>query len=256
MPPPARKPTGRPRPNGPWKNGPIPVIGLVGGIGAGKSAVAARLAGLGAFVIDADRVGHALLDQRPVRELVVKRFGPTVLAADPPEGEGIPPRVDRRALGTVVFKNPTALKALEAILHPRMRRTFEKAIARVARRGGSKAVVLDAAVLFEAGWDGLCDRVLFVDAPRPSRLARLAAQRGWDEAAVAARESAQWPPERKKERADAVVSNAAGPDELAAEVDRAWSAVLASRPRRPRPDAAPPGRRSPTAGRPARPRGR
>jgi dephospho-CoA kinase len=223
MAPPARRPTGPPRSSRPWKNGPIPVVGLVGGIGSGKSAAAARFAALGAFVIDADKVGHALIDQKPVRELVVERFGPCVLDPTVPEGEE--PRVDRRALGAIVFKDPAALKALEAILHPRMRRTFEKAIDRVARRRECRAVVLDAAILFEAGWDDLCDRVLFVDAPREARAARVAAQRGWDEAALAEREKAQWPLERKKARADAVLANGGVPDDLRAEVDRAWAAL-------------------------------
>ena len=80
MPRPHPKRTGRARPRGPWKHGAIPVIGLIGGIGGGKSRVAAVLAEEGSFVIDADSVGHALLDQRPVRDLVVARFGPQILA--------------------------------------------------------------------------------------------------------------------------------------------------------------------------------
>lgn len=221
MAPPRRRPTGRARPPGPWKNGPIPVIGLVGGIGSGKSAAAARFGELGAFVIDADTVGHVLLDQKPVCELVVRRFGPGILDAAVPAGE--PPRIDRQALGAIVFADPAERRGLESILHPRMRRTFEKAVARVARRGTARAVILDAAILFEAGWDALCDRVVFVDAPRPARLARLAAQRGWDEGTLAAREQAQWPLDRKRERAEAVIDNSADAESLRTGVDRVWS---------------------------------
>ena len=231
MAPPARRPTGRARNPGPWKHGPIPVIGVVGGIGSGKSAAAARFADLGAFVIDADKVGHALLSQRPVRERVVSRFGPAVLDAN--VAEGGEPAVDRRALGRVVFSDPAALRALEAIVHPRMRRTFEKAIARTVRRGVAKAVVLDAAILFEAGWDALCDRVVFVDAPRAARLERLSAERGWDEATLDARETSQASLEPKRARADLVLANDGGPEALAAGALRAWGAVLASRPARP-----------------------
>ena len=152
---------GRP---GPWKHGAIPVIGLIGGIGGGKSLAAAALARRGAFVLDADAVGHALLDQTPVRERVVERFGTGVLApsTDPDE----PPHIDRRALGEIVFAQPSALCDLETILHPIMRRTFERAIARTVRRGKARGVVLDAAILLEAEWDSLCDRVVFIDAPR------------------------------------------------------------------------------------------
>ena len=116
----------------------------------------------------------------------------SIRSASPEE----PPRIDRRALGTIVFANPEALRQLEAILHPRMRRTFERAIARTVRRGQARAVVLDAAILLEAGWHTLCDRIVLVDAPREQRLARLAAARGWSEQTLAAREAAQWPLER------------------------------------------------------------
>jgi dephospho-CoA kinase len=220
------------RARGPWKHGPIPVVGLVGEIGAGKSRVAERLAARGAFVLDADAVGHALLSQRPVRERVVARFGEGILDRSADAGEG-PPPIDRRALGAIVFADPAALRDLEAILHPRMRRTFERAIAREVRRGRAGAVVLDAAILLEKGWDDLCDRVVFVEAPRDERLARLEAQRGWTDEVLQARERVQWPPERKRARADAVVVNASGLDALAAEVDRLRETVLKP-PRAPR----------------------
>jgi dephospho-CoA kinase len=197
----------------------LPVIGLTGTIGAGKSRVAAELAGLGAFVLDADQVGHALLDQRPTRAEVVARFGPLVLDPDHPD------RVDRKALGRIVFADPQALRDLEAIVHPRMRRTFEKAIARVARRREHRAVVLDAAILLEAGWDDLCDLVLVVDAPRPVRLERVRAQRGWTDAQFEARERSQWPAERKRARADQVLENDADEPTLIAQVRRFWRGV-------------------------------
>src|SRR5437879_288283 len=84
------------RPRGPWKHGALPVLGLVGGIGAGKSQVAAELARRGALVIDADNVGHALLDQRPARDLAVRRFGESIL--DRSTASALPPHVDRKAL--------------------------------------------------------------------------------------------------------------------------------------------------------------
>jgi dephospho-CoA kinase len=214
------------RTRGPWKHGAVPVIGLIGGIGAGKSQVAALLAGRGAQVLDADAIGHALLDQRPVRDPVIARFGPTILA--PPAGPDDPPVIDRRALASIVFARPEALAALEAIVHPRMRRTFERAIARAQRQQKARAVVLDAAILMEKGWNTLCDSVVYVDAPRPIRLERLARQRGWTEETLRAREAAQWPPEKKRALADAVISNDAGPDELNARVDQFWTSIPAA----------------------------
>ena len=227
-------PRGPRRPRGPWKNGPVAVVGLVGGIGAGKSLVAAQFAEQGAFVIDADAVGHALLRQRPAHDEVVHRFGPEILG--PPEDDGIR-HVDRRALGRIVFEDRHAMRALEEILHPRMRKTFEKAIGREGRRGKTRVVVLDAAILFEAGWNELCDRVIFVDAPREARVSRLAASRGWDEATVDAREAMQMPLPVKRGKADAVFENVGAPSEVAAKVDEFLKALRP--PRRPRvPEAA------------------
>ncbi|MDR3637260.1 MAG: dephospho-CoA kinase [Isosphaeraceae bacterium] len=214
---------------GPWKHGRIPVFGLIGGIGAGKSLVASLLAERGALVLDADAIGHALLDQRPARDQVVARFGAGILA---PRSEGEePPAIDRRALGAIVFADPAALRSLENILHPRMRRTFEKAIDRALRRGKATAVVLDAAILLEKGWDTLCDRIIYVDAPHEQRLARLTAQRGWTAADLETRERAQWPAEAKRKRATLTVENDADLSELAGKVARAWSELMASRPR-------------------------
>jgi dephospho-CoA kinase len=232
MPRSARRRPGTRRPSGPWKHGPIPVIGLIGAIGAGKSLVASALAARGAKVLDADAIGHALLDQKPAREQVTRRFGPRVL--DPHPGEKGLPRIDRRALGAIVFADRAALRDLEAILHPRMRQTFQRAIARTIRQGKAPAVVLDAAILLEAGWHDLCDRIVFVDAARDHRLARLSASRGWTSETLEAREQAQWPLDRKRGLADFVVSNEADPASLRAQVDRLWPSLIQAPGARPR----------------------
>jgi dephospho-CoA kinase len=175
----------------------------------------------GATVLDADAIGHALLDQRPAREEVVKHFGTRML--EPKELESAQPRVNRLALGALVFADRKALRELEAILHPRMRRTFERAISRAARGGKNPAVVLDAAVLFEAGWHDLCDAVVFVDAPREERLKRLRLQRGWDDVQLEARERAQLPLEEKRRRADHVLTNQSDPEALRTAADSLWT---------------------------------
>ena len=250
----ARRPAGPHRPRGPWKHGPIPVIGLVGGIGSGKSRVAACWAERGAVVLDADAVGHALLEQRPARDEVLARFGAEILDRTA-DGDGFP-RIDRRALGALVFAHPGSLRDLERILHPRMRRTFERAIARTARQGRAPAVVLDAAILFEAGWNDLCDRAVFVDAPEEQRRARLAAQRGWSSEVLEARERAQWPLDQKRRAAEFLLRNDSDPDALRLEALRLWDQVTRNpgsarplssplrSPGRPQTDAvsAPPGR--------------
>lgn len=225
----------------------MPVLGLVGTVGAGKSTVAGLFAARGAFVIDADQVGHALLAQTPARERVIRRFGPQVVAPQVEPDE--PPAVDRAALGRIVFADPQALRDLEAILHPMMRHTFSKAIDRTIRQGRAEAVVLDAAILLEAGWDDLCDRVILVDAPAELRRQRLAEARGWTAEAVEARERAQWPVARKRERADRVLANDNGLAELEQQVEQLWSELVAPEARRP---TAPRGRAPATRGQPPR----
>jgi dephospho-CoA kinase len=202
------------------------VIGLIGGIGAGKSRAAALFAERGAFVLDADAVGHALLEQRPARDRVIARFGKRIVAPAP--DPDAPPVIDRRTLGAIVFANPAERRALEAILHPLMRRTVEKAIERTVRKRQSPAIVLDAAILLEAGWNSLCDLVVYVDAPREQRLARLEAQRGWTEETLLAREAAQWTAEKKRAAADAVLTNDSDVEALGDQVDRFWQTHVAS----------------------------
>lgn len=214
------------RRRGPWKHGAIPVFGLIGDIGAGKSRAAAMFAEHGAFVLDADAVGHTLLEQRPARDRVIARFGKGILA--PATAPDAPPAIDRRALGAIVFANPADRRALEAILHPAMRRTVERAIRRTVRRGQSPAIVLDAAILLEAGWNSLCDQVVYLETPREERLARLEAQRGWTEETLRAREAAQWPAERKRAAADAVLLNNSSVEALRDQIDRFWQINVAS----------------------------
>ena len=223
-----------PRPCDRWKHGSIPVLGLIGGIGGGKSSVARRLAGRGAAVIDADAVGHELLEDPAIRDRVVERFGAGVVESARP-GESGSPRISRRALGAIVFHEAGARRDLESILHPAMRDRFLHTIRGLAREGGRPCIVLDAAVLLEAGWDDLCDRIAFVDAPRAVRLQRVGESRGWSEEALAARERSQWPLEEKRRRADWIIANDGTPARLEREADRLLGRLGAD----PSPEASP-----------------
>ncbi len=204
----------------PWKHGVVPVVGLIGGIGAGKSVAARMLAERGATIIDADAVGHELLTDPAIRARIVGRFGTGVLEASE-GGLDHDPAISRRALGSIVFADPAALRDLEAILHPAMRERFRREIDRVncEGEGRSRCVVLDAAVLLEAGWDDLCDLVVYVDAPRDERLRRVAAARGWTASMLEARERSQWPSERKRSRANWILCNDGDLDRLVRELD-------------------------------------
>lgn len=216
------------RPKGPWKHGPVAVVGLIGGMGSGKSLVASLLEAKGAHVLDADSIGHTLLNQTPARDEVVSRFGPDILKRDRSGLPLDPPEIDRAILGKIVFSDPPSLKALEAILHPRMRQTIEKAIARDARKQEPSVLVLDAAVLLEARWHTLCDLVVFVEAPVETRQARLLASRGWSPEMLAARESSQFPLNDKKKRADFVIENSGDQAALADAVSGLWDKVYRS----------------------------
>jgi len=204
-----------------FKHGALPVIGLTGGIGSGKSEVAALLEERGGVVIDADRVGHALLNDQRVRRRIADRFGEEVLENAGRE-PGLPPAIDRRALGEIAFAEEQARRDLEAIVHPEMRAWFEAVVQRELLSGGGSGqfVVIDAAILLEAGWDDLCDLIVFVDAPRDERMRRVLGQRGWSRETFVAREQAQWPCDQKQRRADLVIQNDSGVDSLRRQVDR------------------------------------
>jgi dephospho-CoA kinase len=156
------------------------VIGLLGGIAAGKSTVARLFGELGWVVIDADEIARSVSERPAVAREIGRRLGPDVLAA----GE----RVDRRRLADRVFGDPAALAELEAILHPPVRAEIEERMARAAAAG--RAVVLDVPLLLEGGLIEQCDHVVFIDAPRAERLRR-ARDRGWSDAEIVRRERAQ-----------------------------------------------------------------
>jgi dephospho-CoA kinase len=182
----------------------IPVIGIVGGIGSGKSSVARWVAARHSDValINGDEIGHEVLTDAAVRDAIRQRFGEPVFNADG--------QINRKSLGQVVFgssrEQQSARDDLERIVHPKIRETIAGRIANSAA-AGKRAVLLDAAVLFEAGWNDLCHAVVFIDVPRDERLARLRETRGWDDAETERRESSQASLESKRGRSQFVVDN-------------------------------------------------
>ena len=190
-----------------------PVIGLVGAIGAGKSTAAAAFAARGGFVVDADRLGHEVLDAPEIRRQVLDRWGSRGNLLKP---DG---RLDRRAIAALVFADPAERTALEAIVFPQIGARAQDAIRNAQENPAAKFVVVDAAVMLEAGWNDVCSRIVYVDASREMRLARLAA-RGWTDADLTAREAAQWPAEKKMKRASAVIVNEGSREQLQEQVDR------------------------------------
>jgi len=201
----------------------VKTIGLVGGIASGKSLVAQVLRGLGASVLDADRIGHAVLaEDADVRDALRRRWGEGMLAA---EGG-----IDRAAVAGRVFTPGGAGEAdrrfLEGLLHPRIRERLVSQRDAIVATAAGPAIVVDAALLFEAGWNAICDLVVMVDAPVAVRLER-ARQRGWTDDEFAAREAAQWPVEEKRRRADVVLANDGSKDDLRRAVQALWDEYVA-----------------------------
>jgi dephospho-CoA kinase len=197
-----------------------PIIGLAGGIGSGKSSVARILESLGAAVIDADRLAHEQLDDPEVIATLRTWWGDSILT---PEG-----RIDRKAVAGRVFSDPAELARLEALLYPRIERRREELTAGYVSDIDVPAVVLDAPKLYEAGLDELCDVVIFVDSADATRAQRVASSRGWSKSEWASREKLFEPLDRKRAGADYIVANNSSIDDLRSEIERVFSAVLAS----------------------------
>ena len=206
-----------------------PTIGIAGGIGSGKSTVARTLARLGCEVCISDDAARAVLDAPEVRSAILARVGAHVAA---PDGS-----IDRAALGRAIFADATLRSDVERIMHPRIeaRRRAQFAAAPLSTR----AFIVDAPLLFEVGLERECDAVIFVDAPREHRLARVRATRGWDDAELARREASQMPLDEKRRRSSDVVENSGDPALLEAIVARTLDAIIA-RTQAPRPSGAAP----------------
>jgi dephospho-CoA kinase len=180
------------------------VIGLVGGIASGKSQVARCFAALGAAVIDADVIGHTVLQRPEVVNRLQERFGTEIV-----DSSG---SINRRKLGSLVFGDDPAaaarLRQLEAVVHPLIRaESLRLLVGYRTSQQAPVAAVMDAPLLLEAGWDQLCDIILFVDTPEELCLQR-AAQRGWDAAHFYARQAAQLSLEKKRQAATHFISGA------------------------------------------------
>jgi dephospho-CoA kinase len=197
------------------------LIGVLGGIASGKSLVSRRLADLGAQLLDADRIGHEVLREPAVKQALRDRWGPGIFSSD---GE-----IDRRSVAEIVFgappDGPRELRFLEVLVHPRIGERIRKRLEDSRRTGQVRTWVLDAPLMLEAGWDRMCDVVVFVDAPRELRLQR-ACRRGWSEADFAARESAQQTLDAKRQRADVIFDNSSTVDHLYGQIDRFWQAIV------------------------------
>jgi dephospho-CoA kinase len=191
-------------------------IGLTGGIGSGKSTVAAQLAARGALVVDADRIAREVVEPgTPGLAAVADAFGPGVLTADG--------ALDRAALAAIVFSDPEARARLDGIVHPLVRARAKELIAQAP---ADAVVVQDVPLLVETGQAGQYDLVLVVEADLETRVARLAV-RGLGEDDARARIAAQATDEQRRAVADVVLDNSGAPEALAAQVEEFWTRRVA-----------------------------
>jgi dephospho-CoA kinase len=198
----------------------VRIIGLTGGIASGKSTAAKMLEARGARRIDADVLGHRAYDPGTgAFNAVVHEFGAHIVAADG--------SIDRRALGGEVFGKPERLTALTNIVWPEIRRLAELEIDAIRAADGDAVVILEAAVLFEAGWEDAVDEVWVAVVAPEIAIARATARDGVDAEAVKKRLDAQLSNDERTARADHVIDNAGDQDALEREVQTAWSRVRA-----------------------------
>lgn len=189
------------------------VIGLTGGIGSGKSAVSALLAGMGAVIVDADAITRELqVPGGAVLAAMVERFGPDIIAADG--------TLDRAAVADIVFNDAEALSELNGIVHPAVGAEIAKRMRQLADT--DRVVVLDVPLLVESSRGYPVAGLIVVDVDPEVAVRRLVEQRGMREDDVRARISQQAPRPARLARADLVIDNSGTRDDLAARVEEAW----------------------------------
>lgn len=195
------------------------LIGLIGGVASGKSTVARHLASKGALWLDADKTAREVLEGADVRAELRERYSETVF-----DSHG---KVNRPMLAAIVFGVDAAAQTerhwLEQLIHPRVRAQFDMAISEAEDR--YPAIVIDAPLLLEAGWDKFCDHVLLIETPRALRQ-ELATARGWTTAELDKREASQMSLDEKQKRATAVIFNAGTLDDLRRSVDDFWESYV------------------------------
>lgn len=200
-----------------------PTIGLCGGIGAGKSRVAAEFGRQGCVVISSDELGREVSEQPDVLAQLQDWWGEGVVNANG--------GLNRAEVARIVFAAPEERRRLEALLHPLIAARRRAIIQQVEGLAGTKAVCLDSPLLLESNLAHECDAVVFVETSFEERLRRLLASRGWDASELQRRERWQLPIDQKRRRADFVINNDGPPEALRDPVGAVLAAVL-SGPRR------------------------
>lgn len=191
------------------KAGRKPIIGILGGIGSGKSTVAAEFVKLDCGLIDADKITHELLEEKSVKEKIINLFGEDILDSSE--------KISHKKLADIVFDDSQKLSMLNSIIHPLVLKKTEELIEKYNRQKQVKAVVLDMPLLLEVGWEEHCDRLIFVDCEEKIRAER-AKKMGFNKNQLKIREKFQISLDRKKSIADNVLVNNSDFSELSRQV--------------------------------------
>lgn len=195
----------------------LKTIGLTGGIATGKSTVARRWQELGAVAIDADVLAHRTLEPgTPTWEQVVKEFGRAILNADQ--------TVNRRQLGEIVFTDETKRLRLNEIVHPAVRRMWDEELQNIRNDKRTTEAVCVIPLLYEVRAEKEFDCVVTVACSEPTQIARLAAK-GLNEQQARARIRAQWPIQKKMDRADYVIWNDGALEQTLRQADIIWATI-------------------------------
>jgi dephospho-CoA kinase len=199
-----------------------PIIGILGGVGSGKSTVAAEFAKLGCEVIDADKIAHELLDKPAVKNKVVASFGKVIL-----DSAG---KISRRKLARIVFADAKKLSKLNKIIHPLVFKEVRKLIKKANRHLGCrqkqvKAIVLDMPLLAEVGWAKRCDKLIFVECKQQIRAKRAKKIGIFNKSELKNRENFQISLDKKKSIADNTIDNNSGFSALARQVTDIFSGI-------------------------------
>jgi len=194
------------------------VIGLTGNIASGKSSVSKILQELGAVVIDMDSLGKALQDSnyKGVIQKIEEAFGSKVITNG---------KLDRKALANIVFHDKEKLKILNDIMIPLMTEKLKEKLNELRDR---EVIVIDAAMLFEAGWDKFADTIWVVYVPKDIQIKRLLDREHIDLQEALARIEAQMPIEEKMKRATAVIENSGNLEDLRKKVIELWKSKIIS----------------------------
>jgi dephospho-CoA kinase len=187
------------------------MIGIMGGIGSGKSTAAKIFSESGACVIDADQIGHEVLKREGIKDQLRAIWGNDIWTSD---GE-----VDRKRLGQIVFENPSQMEKLSSIVHPPLLEELQRQICIAPGH-----MIIDAALLAEFGLTDNCEHLIFLDVSDETRLARCA-NRGWDKEELQRREGFQTELGIKKNKAHIIIDNNGTLDHLRRHIQDFWEQV-------------------------------